>query len=869
MEQRGALSAESLRSRITGSKVRHWDGRTRTTVPWDSLRRDPELWMEKGNCLVHLHAKCQSRRGPSFRVSLDEIQAAGFESIFSMFYNEVSFDGRGGTPTFDGTRTLPESAICELYIPAPEYSSKDDSFSWHISTRNFFAFLFGKCLVGASLSKSMIDVQERLNLLRQLQPDNQKDFNDYLERMGYLEFAHCPDYSLALLAYAEFYEQRELWVDSFVHCVGMNDMLSFSSEFDKTSRITKALICRAYLEMDLHLARVTKSLSNFLEEDFSSVHLGLSNGARAHLDRFRSFLYTYYVEKFGYWPPPKGTVFSKALCKSMYFDFRSLYDYLVDLDSNDSLQDQRFATGGICVLQNIQAFDARHKYIPLPHPHPLLPVEPKDRSIAEGTRSRMSLKMIHRPSKTDRHISARDALFTATNKRDTALETAPLVQAYRRFERRCTLLPEEKVSLTDGRKVRWMLIYGIVQMLVSVIRAPKEVRDVDSPTYPLCCLVAETFPWKGGAKALNDHHTASINMTTPKPPGSFDGTLSGKVLPSTPEPIIRPDCEGDNYFGHTNTGSGSSSQKSSAISNLDNSTKRRGSGIFRSSSFRSGRTMSLISNGRRDSAIVKPTTSKFSEILVQGYGNGLNTAVVENSNIKPYELSSEILPEIVVHAQKDQDFPPRKSPPQDNTKRRTCPGRLITPLSHVITEQSRTPIIDSFDLDKIHDPPSLDELDSPSDHSNSAPRTPVWSRSCSPSSDMGFEGSGVNRRTSTFSTNSTLICTPMERTLSARSINIKRTFSVDSFVHKELELHEVPHHSVSATAKGGVLVYRPSGAPLKKKYSSTNLRKKHDRRSFNGPLKRSDAVASNRRSLQIKKDMDLFEVLRLGPSAIV
>ena len=55
------------------------------------------------------------------------------------------------------------------------------------------------------------------------------------------------------------------------------------------SEVTKALITRAYLEMDLHINRVTNSLSNFLEEEFSPKYLGIGKGARAHLERFRSF----------------------------------------------------------------------------------------------------------------------------------------------------------------------------------------------------------------------------------------------------------------------------------------------------------------------------------------------------------------------------------------------------------------------------------------------------------------------------------------------------------------------------------------------------------------------------------------------------
>jgi hypothetical protein len=54
---------------------------------------------------------------------------------------------------------------------------------------------------------------------------------EYLENLRYLEFAHCPDYSLGSLQFAEHYELKELWIDAFAHCVGMNQLLSESPEF--------------------------------------------------------------------------------------------------------------------------------------------------------------------------------------------------------------------------------------------------------------------------------------------------------------------------------------------------------------------------------------------------------------------------------------------------------------------------------------------------------------------------------------------------------------------------------------------------------------------------------------------------------------
>jgi len=90
----------------------------------------------------------------------------------------------------------------------------------------------GKPLVGSSLSNALIDLLERMLILRPATTNNVDDCLAYAERMGYMNFAHSPDYALALLRFAEHFQLRDLWIDAFSHCVGMNDSLSLSSEFE-------------------------------------------------------------------------------------------------------------------------------------------------------------------------------------------------------------------------------------------------------------------------------------------------------------------------------------------------------------------------------------------------------------------------------------------------------------------------------------------------------------------------------------------------------------------------------------------------------------------------------------------------------------
>ena len=248
--------------------------------------------------------------------------------------------------------------------------------------------------------------------------------------------------------------------------------------------------------MDLRLEHAGRSLGNFLEDDLSGAYLGLGQAARVHLERFRSFLQSFYVGKYGYWPPTwaqrKGSALPKSTYRSMYFEFRNLYDYLVDPNSTPSIRDNRLAEGGICALQNVTAFDRRNKYNSLPHPLPRVPEvafihAPKPRGLSKVFGSKQA--------KLDHRMASLGALSAATNSDDMTVMECSLVREYFRFEREWTVREDEKISSGDARKVRWILIYAVLQTLISVTRAPTEVRDTEGVSYPLCCQTAGTPPW--------------------------------------------------------------------------------------------------------------------------------------------------------------------------------------------------------------------------------------------------------------------------------------------------------------------------------------------------------------------------------------
>jgi hypothetical protein len=453
---------------------------------------------------------------------------------------------------------------------------------------------------------------------------------------------------------------------------------------------------------------VARALRTFLQEDFSPAYLGLTHGARNHLNRFQQFVHNFYVEKFGYWPPPKNaSTFPKALYQSMFYDFKNLYELLVDTQSGNDISSQKPASGGICVLQNVDHFDKRHKFTAQPHTLPLLPQEPP-----RLTRS-LSSASHYRKTCDDQSNSA--ALAAATNVLDAQVTKSGIIQAYMQFEKTCAAKSsqrEDKISAVDARKIRWLLIYGTLQYLTSALRAPTGVRDTESPEYPLCCFVAGQSSW---------------NSTTPIPTPSlstptsvsrtvddyFEETKCGSLS-------IQPDCHRDDYLTSTTAARRHTAEMSSLY---------KAQLPVRQSSTRSFGPLSLsIRSSRRNSLTLKPTSH--CPIIVHGYGDGLNQA------------TTQVLSQSMVGCGEIESSPSSKPiSPQDTNIETSWLNPQDPPLisnkstSHIEVRsqtrshtRNRTPLLHTFQLDQVAQPADTDDTNESMSRSDSTSSTgsSVW-----------------------------------------------------------------------------------------------------------------------------------------------
>lgn len=147
--------------------------------------------------------------------------------------------------------------VYELYIPPPADVDRAQAFLYHTATRNFFAWIFSKSLVGHHLGGALVGLLNSMNQFRSAGEDNVQDIIDYMDEEGYSDMRNTPDHALAVLFFAEHFHFKNLWIDAFVHCTGMNEKLIASPGFE---------VCRAFIRESCHDILMATAMSCMISD---------------------------------------------------------------------------------------------------------------------------------------------------------------------------------------------------------------------------------------------------------------------------------------------------------------------------------------------------------------------------------------------------------------------------------------------------------------------------------------------------------------------------------------------------------------------------------------------------------------------------
>ncbi|KAI4169239.1 MAG: hypothetical protein LQ343_005827 [Gyalolechia ehrenbergii] len=577
-------------------KIRSFEGGGKLPqLGWKSLSNTPELWDEHGDTLVYMYMRgSRTKPPPSFRVSSGIIEASGSSFFIDQLYNAREPEGwpgfvphdepnpitqlggkdgyeayRNGVKQSDGpdairpvsgvqqvVSAVPSGVLHELYVPWPGAETGIHSTIWHITTRNFFAVLANaSALVGTTLHEALYKLFERITMFPDYvsnDTDKAQWLTSYITRHKFDDVRNNPSYAASLLAFSETpgVRWREGYIEAFVHCVGMLNMgLRTIPEWKFITDQSRVLMDAAHLEMEDRLHRAQRWLLAF---DFSSMWPMSSapqSTARGCFDRLRKWLCKYYENAFLHWPPTNdATWLTRDMVLRLKSDFHSLYDYLVDRDivfdgtyyrpnskwvmNSKSGQNFKADSNELPMTDILLGFDNKNGFPHIPHPYCLAPP-----STPAQNKPKAPFNFKKPSSPTDTLANSRRKALSyaeASNVytlRDQFVHTE-LISNFIRFEQSDVV---ESVDPFEARRGRWILIYGILQILATVSVDSPKLRYKEGAQYHLSPTMKGIVPWaEDDSPEPEAEHTRSYCWIVP---GTWSKTLP-KARPGTHKPII-------------------------------------------------------------------------------------------------------------------------------------------------------------------------------------------------------------------------------------------------------------------------------------------------------------------------------------------
>ena len=105
----------------------------------------------------------------------------------------------------------------ELYIDARSGGTKVDVLRHHVTTRNFFAFMLRKPLVGFTFYQALVDLHARLEEYLPPEVETSVALQSYLVMIGLVNVSNEPRAAAGLLAWSEDVRWNNGWREAYVN----------------------------------------------------------------------------------------------------------------------------------------------------------------------------------------------------------------------------------------------------------------------------------------------------------------------------------------------------------------------------------------------------------------------------------------------------------------------------------------------------------------------------------------------------------------------------------------------------------------------------------------------------------------------------
>lgn len=397
--------------------------------------------------------------------------------------------------------TAPEVQVShEIHFPAPGDASRIEIPGHYLTTHNLFTLLMNRPLVGLTFYQALVDLQERLETIM---PEGVSSAQYLIRALIQIHLHNVSNDTAAaagLLASSENVFSKEGWREAFVHCTGTYSQLREMPELRDISHVTCGLLERASLEFRVKLQEIEDRLSTFNFEDmWSNQGAGFSHASFNH---FRQFLAQFYEKAYKAWPPRSTCWLTRDVILKLQKHFGSLYNYYVDPDIVWDETDHHMirktdqapmwtTNHELCLERFFTILDSRNRYPHIPNRHPLLPISVP---VSDTARSQQKTPLFSTKSKAlEKRIllASHEASNTILQSEDVT--SNPLVEAFLRFDKSDRLGDEDP---RDVRRQRWVLLYGILQVLSSISIEPPHLWFKSNVPYFLNPRMKGTPRWK-------------------------------------------------------------------------------------------------------------------------------------------------------------------------------------------------------------------------------------------------------------------------------------------------------------------------------------------------------------------------------------
>ncbi|KAH6620591.1 hypothetical protein C7974DRAFT_236380 [Boeremia exigua] len=415
----------------------------------------------------------------------------------------------------------------EIWFTAPtELRTSQAQRLHHVAIRNFLALLHGKPIVGADVFDMLTTLQAQIQVMYDLDGDNQftsaersvQMITDYLSQNGVDDARNDIKHALSLLAWAEQdgVKWRQGYLECFTHLAGaMTPQTEELSEFKRLSIVTRRNLGIAAKTLQLRVMEAEERLASFDFADLWKSSPKLTNGpVYQSYQAFRQFLIDHYGRIYGTWPPPSGTWLNRKTVLAMQNDFGSLYDYLVNRDVYWNPREERASRKWemqhrksddfeadlpeLGITDMLVVFDAQAGYTHIPHPYPLLPREVSGSSKEKEKKGFFSslkkdkTKNVTKDAKAHLQLSIVFSDATNIEKMDINFNGSTLIDKFEQFELAADL---KNVTPREARLGRWVLLYGILQVLSTLSVDVHSLRHTDGVRYFLCTDLKRCPEW--------------------------------------------------------------------------------------------------------------------------------------------------------------------------------------------------------------------------------------------------------------------------------------------------------------------------------------------------------------------------------------